>query len=369
MRWACIPVLLTLLAGCSEQTGARSEGGLRLGSVLSGEVGEFAAADRVVEFDFPADHGAHPEYRSEWWYLTANLSAGGEVRPSEMADYGVQFTLFRQALSPSDDSEPSAWSAQVYLGHLAVTDLRTGRHLFAERFSRAHPALAGWQSETHTVALEGWRVEFAANGLRVEAEDDQIGVMLEMTASKPVLLQGEQGLSRKSAGNASYYYSFPRLEVRGAVRVGETRQEVRGLAWFDHEWSTSVLADGQVGWDWFALHFDDGRDLMAFQLRRSDGRRDAYDHGALSPAVGEPRVLTVEDYALEPIRWWTDDVGVRWPVEWTLTLGDEQLRLAALLDEQKMATMVTYWEGAIAIYGQDGRALGTGYMELTGYGG
>ncbi|MFW6093082.1 MAG: lipocalin-like domain-containing protein [Pseudomonadota bacterium] len=343
---------------------------LRLDAVLGDDGGGgFARADAPRKFEFPRDHGPHPEYRSEWWYLTASL------RGPEGEAYGVQYTLFRQGLR-SAPVIGGPWDAsQVYLGHLALTDVAAASHREAERLARAHPRLAGVRAAPFRAWLDGWTLAASGpglSGLELEADaGEAFAVALELEPEQPVVFQGEQGLSRKGPGQASYYYSLPRLAVSGTIRTDSGHVPVTGSAWLDREWSTSVLSEQQVGWDWFALHLDAGAELMAFQLRRRDGTRDPYDQGLWVPDGGAARRLTAADFQLEPLRYWRDDEGVRWPVSWRLVVetpgGTRTLRVEAALDDQRMDTLLTYWEGLVRVLDTDGRRVGTGYMELTGY--
>lgn len=360
-----------LLALCAASTGWSAPLGLE--AVLGGTAAEgFARADRVRPFEFPADHGPHDAYRSEWWYLTMNLL------DAEGRAFGVQFTAFRQALEPAPaaaNADGNVWaSRQIYLAHLAVTDVAGERHRAAERLARVHPRLAGARAEPFAVWVDGWRLEDPDGGfdtLRLAARDRDLAVDLVLAPQKSPVLQGDRGLSAKGPAQASYYYSFSRLGVRGTIRIGGVAHRVEGRAWFDREWSTSVLSAGQVGWDWFGLHLDDGTDLMAFRLRRADGARDPYDHGSWIAADGSLTSLTPGRFELVPLRYWHDERGVRWPVEWRVTVdgpeGARELRVVAALEDQRMDTLLTYWEGLVRVLDADGRPIGAGYMELTGY--
>ncbi|MEM8769507.1 MAG: carotenoid 1,2-hydratase, partial [Pseudomonadota bacterium] len=284
----CLLALLALGA-CTEEAAqtAAPGGALRVGAVL-GETDAtgFALADAPRSFSFPRDHGPHSAFRSEWWYLTATLE------DASAAEFGVQFTLFRQAVAPplpeQGAQDDNRWATpQVFLGHLAVTDVARGDHREAERFARGHPALAGARAEPFAVWLEDWRLfaEDDGDGWRLQAssgaESGDFAIDLRLASDAPVYFQGEQGLSRKGPGQASYYYSMPRMAASGTVMLDDRAVQVRGTGWLDREWSTSVLSAGQLGWDWFALKLDDGRSLMAFQLRREDGQRDPFDQGLL----------------------------------------------------------------------------------------
>ena len=356
-----------LLVGCSDAPRAGASG---LRGVL-GEAGDttgFQTADRVIEFAFPRDHGPHPRFRSEWWYLTAVLTAAGG------RTFGTQFTLFRQGLAPRapGDAPPSgaaAWrTGQIYMAHVAVSDVATRRHRHAERIARGHPALAGVTATPFAAYLEDWRLESLSADflpLKLVAATAEFDVTLTLTGTKPIVLQGEHGLSHKGPDNASYYYSLPRIDARGSVRIDGTHHPVVGRAWLDREWSTSVLAAEYAGWDWFALHLDDGRDVMVFRLRRIDGAPDRYGAGSLVAVNGDATTLADGDFRLAVIDTWR-----AWPVRWELTLnGDrpERFLVEAAFEDQVMDTSVRYWEGVVAVRDGDGRPVGSGYLEMTGY--
>lgn len=339
---------------------------LRLESVLGAtEADGFARADVVRPFEFPDDHGPHEDFRSEWWYLTVNL------RDADGAAFGVQFTAFRQATAPPGGPAEDWATRQVYLAHLAVTDVAGRRHQSHERLARGHPRLAGARADPFAVWVDGWRLAAVAEGfapLRLEARARETVVDLVLEPVKPLVLQGDRGLSAKGPGQASYYYSLPRLSASGALELDGVRHAVQGFAWFDREWSTSLLSAGQIGWDWFGLQFDDGEELMAFRLRRDDGTRDPYDHGSWIARDGRARHLGPADFELVPLRYWRDRAGVRWPVEWEIRLADRApLRVVAALDDQRMDTLLVYWEGLVRVLDERGRRIGAGYMELTGY--
>ena len=371
-----LPVLVLCLGACGppEPTGISAAGQLRLGGVLGegfqGEEGfqdeeGFQRADRVLPFEFPRDHGAHPNFRSEWWYLTLILTS------SDGDEFGAQFTLFRQALRAGPDKPDNRWQTpQIYLAHFALTDVARNAHRAHERIARGHPQLAGSTAQPLRVWLEDWvlgQVDSQPDTwlLSVSAEGDALEV--ELDVSVPVVLQGDRGLSAKGPQQASYYYSMPGMPVRGTLTSAGRSHQVSGSAWLDREWSTSVLGTAQVGWDWFALEFVDGRKLMVFQLRRRDGSRDLYDQGILIDADGASRALGADDFELTPRRFWTDAWGVAWPIEWQLSIGSEELHVAAAVDDQRMPTAITYWEGLVDVFEPDGAGVGRGYLELTGY--
>lgn len=355
--WACEPSL---------PNPAAKFGQLRLGAVL-GEANSdgFDRAEQVRAFVFPADHGPHNRFRSEWWYLTVLLV-------NEFgAEFGVQFTVFRQALSARTESDNPWRTPQVYMAHAAVTAVREQRHWEAQRLARAHPRLAGASAAPFRIWVDGWEL-YGRDGAfaeqRLEIVTDNFRVSLDLDVVKAPVLQGDRGLSAKGPGQASYYYSVPRLVARGTLKIGEVVHRVQGSAWMDREWSTSVLSAAQLGWDWFALQLDDATELMTFRLRRDDGVRDPYDQGLVVDVAGVGKRLGVEDFELEPEIYWTDERGVSWPLQWRLTLENRLLRIRAAVPDQRMDTAIVYWEGLVDVFDESGKRIGRGYMELTGYG-
>ncbi|MEJ2088722.1 MAG: lipocalin-like domain-containing protein, partial [Gammaproteobacteria bacterium] len=295
-------VVVVLLAGCDEEpAGGPALGGqVRLGAVLgAADLDGFAVADGPRDFRFPADHGAHPAYRSDWWYLTMILD------DEDGSSAGVQFTLFRQAVAPEDGPSENRWqSNQAYLAHFAITEVADGVHRVAQRYARGHPRLAGVTAEPFALWLEDWRIESMGRLWHLTARAPGQAVDLDLEMGIQPVLQGDAGLSRKGPGQASYYYSVPGIPVTGQVTLAGRERAVTGLGWLDREWSTSVLGDSQLGWDWFALQLDDGRKVMLYQLRRADGTRDPYDSGLLIPADGGRAPLKAADFTLAPRRYW-----------------------------------------------------------------
>ena len=362
-----VPLVLAyalLLGSCNDAGGYRSSVELSALRTTAGSIDAdqgFAKAERSRQFAFPLDHGPHSAFRSEWWYLTA------VVADAHGRQFGVQFTLFRQGLEPRGNEPANAWrSGQVFMGHAAVSDIHRRRHWQDERLARGHPALAGAMASPFRVHIEGWQLASVGDPfwpLRLELETRQFAVELTLTGTKPIVAQGEGGLSRKGPDNASHYYSIPRIDAAGAVTVDGESHAVAGSAWLDREWSTSVLAAEYAGWDWFALRLEDGRDLMLYQMRRVDGQPDHYNSGALVAADGSVRILSADDFSLAATERWQE-----WPVAWRLTLRDEPpITVRAAFEDQVMDTAVRYWEGVVYVDDRDGNRLGAGYMELTGY--
>lgn len=331
-----------------------------LGALLGGGSDQFRKAEPGQSIRLPADHGAHPDYRSEWWYLTGNL------KDEQGRDYGIQWTLFRQGIEQQITSDNPWLSPQLWLAQFAITDLGRGTHSQDERTSRQGPGLAGasggeyWLREW-VLASEGESL-FPAT-LQVQSKMGELN--LKVSAAKPVVLQGKAGYSEKSPGNASFYYSYPRLNLSGTLTLdGETRN-VTGQGWFEHEWSSSVLAQWQSGWDWFSLQLADGRELMLFRLRTKEGRPEPENrYGILIERDGSSRVLAPESIVLTPGKTWLGPKGQDYPVEWQLKAGDLNLRIKARQPNQAMTGRFDYWEGAVTV---EGDAQGLGYLEMTGY--
>jgi predicted secreted hydrolase len=333
----------------------------------------FARAEAPRAFVFPHDHGPHPEFRTEWWYWTGNLHAGSGRH------FGFQLTFFRTALAPGPAARASEWATtQVYLAHFALTDTRGERFRSWARTSRAALGLAGATAEPFAVWVGDWEARAAGPGppvIRLRADEEDVTLDLVLESAKPPVLQGDRGLSRKGPepGNASYYYSLTRMPARGTVRVRGERLDVEGLAWMDREWSTSALGTDLAGWDWFAVHLEDGRDLMFYQLRRRAGGAAPWSAGVLVDARGGARVLAGEDVKVETRGTWRSQrSGIAYPSGWRLT----DLRSGLTLDleprmaDQELDVGMRYWEGAVRARGfEGGRALtGLGYVELVGYG-
>ena len=337
---------------------------------------ERALAPRPLAF--PSDHGPHPAFRTEWWYWTGHLRASGASGTSRR--FGFQLTFFRTALAPSVASRRSAWGTRdVYMAHFALADVDAGRFHARERWARGALDLGGASGDPFRVWLGDWIAEGEARAgrpIRLRAGDGDLRIDLTLSAAKAPVLHGERGLSRKSAepGNASYYYSLTRMPASGEVQVGDRGFSVEGLAWMDREWSTSSLAPDQVGWDWFALQLDDGRELMLYRLRQRDGGIAPASQGTLVAADGATRALdrdAVEVLVLD--HWVSPRGGTRYPARWRLRVPAERLELEVtpLLRDQELDLAVRYWEGAVRVDGTaDGRPLGgVGYVELVGYAG
>jgi len=344
---------------------------LSLTEMLAGGSTEgYARATEPREFRFPEDHGLHEDFRTEWWYFTGNLVTAGGRR------FGYQFTLFRNALAPESPARESDWATrQVYMAHFAVTDPVNSAFHAHERFSRGAADLAGVETQPFRAWLEDWEISGEdPPPFRLRAAEGGTSIELEVDTAKPVVLNGDQGLSQKGQqpGNASYYYSYTRMPTRGTVTVGYKTFEVQGSSWLDREWSTSALEEGQVGWDWFALQLSDGRDLMVYRLRRADGGSDELSNGTLVAADGASLLLQQDNFAIEALDTWSSPAtGIRYPSRWRLTVPDANidLEIRPLLPDQELNLSFRYWEGAVSINGISAGSpvTGQGYVELTGY--
>ncbi len=368
-----VPVLL--LAGCENRPEpSAAESALQVAEALGGSSEGYARAVEVRPFVFPEDHGPHPEFRNEWWYFTGNLFT------AEGRRFGYQFTLFRNALAPvPEEASENTWAAnQVYMGHFALTNPEEERFYFFERFSRTGGGLAGAQASPFRVWLEDWTV--SGDGadpdlpMKLVAADEGVRLELSLVGGKPRVLQGNQGLSQKGAevGNASYYYSYTRLQADGVITLGGATFAVSGTSWMDREWSTSALESGQSGWDWFALQLSDGSEVMYYQLRLKDGTPDQTSAGVWVAPDGSSQKLTRTDVSLTPTDQWTSPhTGATYPSGWTLETEDGQLQLTVqpVQPDQELQVSVHYWEGAVDVSGTAGgqAVQGQGYVELTGY--
>ena len=330
----------------------------------------FARAAGPWEWEFPRDHGPHPAFQTEWWYYTGNLTT------SEGRRFGYQFTIFRRALSPEMRDSSSEWyTNQVYLAHFTVSDIESEAFYQDERFGRGAVGLAGAVvSPRLRVWIEDWSVfavDDSVSQLEIRAQADDFAIDLVLNPIKAPALHGKGGLSQKGPepGNASYYYSLTRLATRGAIAIGGEEFAVDGLSWMDREFGSSALSPEAVGWDWFAIHLDDGRDIMVGQIRRQDGSLEPLFGGLLVSPEGTTRYLSAEEFTITPLgSWHSENSGATYPAGWeiVLELGETSLRLALepLLADQEVLANVTYWEGAVRVGGD---AQGYGYAELTGY--
>jgi predicted secreted hydrolase len=337
---------------------ALAQGFAGLGETADG----FSAVVPGKRFSFPSDHGPHPDFRIEWWYVTANLAdAGGSA-------YGAQWTLFRQAMRPGGEQEGWA-SRQLWMGHAAVSSART--HRFGEALARGGIGQAGVEAKPFAAWIDAWEMRgsdqtddttIAPLDLKASAAD--FSYALHLTADRPLILQGDGGFSKKSEREqASYYYSQPFFKVVGHIAIDDRPIDVTGLAWMDREWSSQPLASDQTGWDWFALHFATGEKLMLYRMRQTDGRH--YASGNWILPNGKARQIPSADIDMMP-KAPIEVEGHKLPVAWRVAIPSLGLSIecAALNAKSWMGTGFSYWEGPISFAGSHS---GVGYLEMTGY--
>jgi len=334
---------------------------------------DWRPADAPRQWTFPRDHGAHPEYRTEWWYFTGNLTDTAENA------YGYQFTVFRVGVRREAVLPGSPWSVRdVYLAHLAVTDGAGQRFHWAERVSRAGPGLAGASLAGLDVWVLDWQAREDAGAVLLTANAEDFGLTLTLRPDKPVVLHGQGGLSRKGPrpGQASHYASLTSLATTGTLRLtaGAEPVSVHGESWFDQEFGSNQLAADQEGWDWFSLHLGDGRELMLYLLRRTDGSVETASSGTLVAVDGDAVHLPLGAFQVEVRNTWKSRrSGAVYPSRWRITVPAHgiALEIAPLLADQELVTAgstgVVYWEGAVTGRGASGPCRG--YVELTGYAG
>lgn len=324
------------------------------------------------KYEFPRDHHAHPDFKTEWWYFTGNLN-GGDGR-----ELGFQLTFFRQGVRRGDDTRTRFAVDDIKLAHFAITDISGNKFRFAQRVSRGSFGDAGFSAGERIAWIDDWTLHLTGPGrFRVEARDKDFALTLDLKAAKEPVFHGENGVSQKSEGEgrASHYYSYTRLAAKGTVTLEGRKFPVTGWSWFDQEWATNQLTENQTGWDWLSLQFEDNTELMLFQIRLRDGSRDPYSHGTWIDAQGNATPVKNDEFELVPGRVWRSaDTGGDYPVEWGLRIPKLGLELgvAAAMDEQELVLRpISYWEGSVRAKGaRNGeRIRGRGYLEMTGYAG
>ncbi|MBV8729080.1 MAG: carotenoid 1,2-hydratase [Acidobacteriia bacterium] len=326
---------------------------------------DFRMALPGYRYQFPRDHFNHPDFRTEWWYYTGNL------RSADGRRFGFELVFFRQGERRGPSDNPSVWRIDdLYLAHLALTDIDRGTFRYYSRVNRAGPGIAGISMEQGRIWNGNWESRWDMDGSQMlTAVTSGIHFQLRLKPEKPPIINGENGLSQKAegAGMASYYVSLPRLAVEGTLNG----VAVGGLAWMDHEWFSSQLAADQVGWDWFSIQLDNGTELMLFELRRADGSIDPYSSGTYVDRGGRASHLKHTDFELKPLETWrSPKTGARYPIRWRISVPSLKLQTectAAVPQQELVAENEnenTYWEGAVTY---SGSTSGMGYLEMTGY--
>ncbi|MGC0772313.1 MAG: lipocalin-like domain-containing protein [Candidatus Acidiferrum sp.] len=334
---------------------------------------QYRTAVPGYRFEFPRDYFNHPDFQTEWWYYTGNLKSASGHR------YGFELTFFRQAVS-RDPAQSATWDVKdLYLAHLALSDL-DGQHFYhAERINRAGPEIAGVSASRGRIWNGNWQIQWEGSDQELQAIDGRFQLQLKLHPEKPPVIHGENGVSQKAegAGHASYYISLMRLAASGKLELNGETLEVAGLAWMDHEFFTHQLESNQVGWDWLSLQLEDNTELMLFHIRRKDGSLDPFSAGTYVDAQGKPTHLRMSEFILQPLAesWTSPDTHAVYPIAWRIAIPKLGIELDArtLLVNQELAGnsnfVPSYWEGAIALAGRRGKMplQGVGYLEMTGY--
>ena len=319
-----------------------------------------------ASLQFPRDFGAHPDFRTEWWYVTGHARAGER-------EFGFQVTFFRTRVDAAQQMQSRFAAKQLVFAHAALTDVQGRKLWHDQRIAREGFDIARAATGDTDVRLRDWSLVRRADAYRAQLAAADFALDLRCAATQPVLLQGEQGLSRKGPERkqASYYYSEPQLAVTGALTLKGQRFECTGKAWLDHEWSQELLHPQAVGWDWIGMNLEDGSALTAFRLRRQDGSA-LWAGGSFRSRSGELQVFGPQDVDFTPGRRWTSPLSqASYPVEWTVRTGAGTFAVEAVIDQQELdsraSTGAIYWEGLSDLIDSNGRRIGRGYLELTGY--
>ena len=336
---------------------------------------DWKIAEPGWHYEFPRDHRAHREFKTEWWYFTGNLF------DNEGRRFGYELTFFRHGIQPVAERDPKVSRFIVddlKFAHFAITDVAGKKFQFDQKSSRGAFGEAGFDEGNRIAWIENWSlVATPEYEFDLAAVTGFGAVRLHLRATKPAIVHGENGVSVKAAdaASASHYYSVPEMETAGQITENGTTIEVRGASWFDHEWSSSQLGKGEVGWDWLCLQFDDGAQLMLYQMRLANGVTEPSSSGTWIAADATATHLRASDFQMRPTGFWKSDAsGARYPIGWRITLPGQRAEFAikaALEDQELKLGAITYWEGAIDAKGtRDGKLIkGRGYLELTGYAG
>lgn len=373
----CAIALLSIIAVVlfpSQKVTASGQATVEWLSTASPSQGEFKQVFAPTELVFPRDFGSHEDYQTEWWYYTGNLETA-TGRP-----FGYELTFFRRALTPKNQSisveSASHWrSNQIYFAHFTISDITENKFYPSERFNRDAVGLAGAKAEPYSVWLDDWSVtEVTPGQVRLEAKTDKVALNLVLQQTLPPILEGDRGYSRKGSesGNASYYYSIVRQKTTGTVTVEKENFAVKGLSWKDHEYSTSFLSTGDIGWDWFSLQFDNDTALMLYLLRREDGTIEPLSSGNFIAADGKVELLSAKDWQVEVLDTWKSSYsGAKYPARWKIKIPKLGLSLEGkpLMANQELNISTVYWEGAVNFRGEmaEKPVTALGYIEMTGY--
>jgi predicted secreted hydrolase len=336
---------------------------------------DWKIAEPGWKFEFPRDHHAHREFKTEWWYFTGNLFDHDGRR------FGYELTFFRHGIQPAAERDPNASRFIVddlKFAHFAITDVNGKQFRFEQKTSRGAFGEAGFDDGARLAWIDNWSLTAKGDDIfELRASGTAGAIHLDLRPATPAVVHGENGVSVKAAGgaSASHYYSIPRLETTGSFTVNGNARALRGETWFDHEWSSSQLGKGQVGWDWLCLQWEDGAELMLYRMRLENGQPDSSSSGTWIAPDGTATHLQASDFQMTPIASWKSKAtAADYPIGWRVVLTAQGLDFtirAALEDQELKLGPITYWEGAVDANGtRNGRAIhGRGYLELTGYAG
>jgi predicted secreted hydrolase len=315
---------------------------------------------------FPRDRGSHPDFKTEWWYITGHCTSGAR-------EFGFQLTFFRSRVDSTQGMQSKFAAKQLMFAHAAITDVQGKKLHHDQRIARDGFGVASSSEADMAIKLRDWSLIAIGKNYTAELPATDFGLKLQFTETQLVLLQGKNGLSRKGPDDkqASYYYSQPQLATTGSVRVQGKTFDVQGTAWLDHEWSQEILAPSAVGWDWIGMNLTDGSALTAFRLRNKDGGA-VWDGGSFRSANQSLYVFSRGEVIFKPTRFWKSPITqATYPVEWIVRTPADFYTVKAVIDNQELdsrqSTGAIYWEGLSELIDSNGKKVGMGYLEMTGY--
>jgi predicted secreted hydrolase len=331
---------------------------------------DYKIAEPGYTFAFPRDYFSHGEYQTEWWYYTGNVESADGRR------FGFELTFFRQGVSRAANGSP--WYVHdLWMAHMALSDIKGQRFLDEERLNRSGPGIAGVDPETGTVWNGNWQAHITDREEELRGVADKFGFALKLEPVKQPVIQGRAGISQKAegAGHASHYFSLTRLTTAGSINLDGKSYQVQGTSWMDHEFFTSSMAANEAGWDWLSLQLADGADLMLYRMRHKDGSVDPYSSGSYVDAGGKAHFLSAGDFTMTPAAgtWTSPATKAKYPVEWHVSIPrlKMELNVTTPLKSQELVSRLgtSYWEGAIDVGGTQAQShvSGLGYLEMTGY--
>ena len=325
-----------------------------------------AAALPAKTLVFPDDRGAHPDFKTEWWYITGQALSGDRA-------FGFQLTFFRSRVEGTQAMASKFAAKQLFFAHAAITDVAGNKLWHDQRIARGGFGVAMASQDDMNIKLRDWTLQAQGKNYAADLRASDFGMKLQFIETQDVLLQGKQGLSRKGPDEkqASYYYSQPQLATSGSLRLKDKTFDVEGVAWLDHEWSQELLAPGAIGWDWIGMNLLDGSALTAFRLRDKDGSA-VWDGGSFRPARGKAYIFSRGEVIFKPTRFWKSPLTqTTYPVEWIVRTPADFYTVKAVIDNQELdsrqSTGSIYWEGLSGLIDSNGKLVGRGYLEMTGY--